>query len=110
MNQASKPICSGWTVGDSNYVFDLDGIFLCRAEEPSLTGFSEYDLALARRRLQKAVVGEKVKEGKKIVAAVIWNWWTDALPVMGRAGSFAPPLRQASREISRNFSSEISVV
>jgi len=52
------------------YVFDLDGIFLCRAEDPSLTGMSERDLALARRRFQKAVVGEKVKEGKKIVAAV----------------------------------------
>lgn len=49
------------------YVFDLDGLFLCRAEDPALTGVSLRELALARKVRQKAVIGEKVKEAKRIV-------------------------------------------
>ncbi|SBV95559.1 transposase [uncultured delta proteobacterium] len=49
------------------YVFDLNGMFICRAEDPELTGVSLRELALARKAHQKAVIGEKVKEGKRIV-------------------------------------------
>ena len=49
------------------YVFDLDGLFICRAEDPELTGVSLRELALARKARQKAVIGEKVKEAKRIV-------------------------------------------
>lgn len=52
------------------HVFTLDGLYICRAEDPALTGASRRDLALARSAMQKAVVGEKVKEAKKIVAKV----------------------------------------
>lgn len=52
------------------HVFTLDGLYICRAEDPALTGASRRDLALARTAMQKAVVGEKVKEAKKIVAKV----------------------------------------
>lgn len=52
------------------YVSSLDGIFIRRAEDPKLTGVSEREMALARKRLQKAVTAEKTKEAKKIVASV----------------------------------------
>lgn len=52
------------------YVFTLDGIFLCRAEDPTLTGVSRRDIALAAKRVQKAVENRKVKEAKKLVAKV----------------------------------------
>lgn len=49
------------------YVFGLDDIFLCRAEDPLLTGISQREMALARKAHQKAVIGEKVREAKRIV-------------------------------------------
>jgi hypothetical protein len=52
------------------YVFDLDGLFICRGEDPELTGVSRRDIAIAARRFQKAVEGEKAKEAKKIVSKV----------------------------------------
>lgn len=52
------------------YAFDLDGLFICRAEDPDLTGVSLRELALARKAHQKAVINRKVKEAKKIVAEV----------------------------------------
>lgn len=52
------------------YVFDLDGMFICRAEDPELTGVSLRELALARKAHQRAVIGRKVKEAKQIVAEV----------------------------------------
>ncbi|MEG2172345.1 MAG: transposase [Desulfovibrionaceae bacterium] len=52
------------------YVFDLNGLFICRAEDPHLTGVSQRELALARTQHQKAVMKVKVKEAKAIVAEV----------------------------------------
>lgn len=52
------------------YVFDLNGMFVCRAEDPELTGVSRRDIALAARRFQKTVEGEKAKEAKRIVSKV----------------------------------------
>ncbi|MDR2745694.1 MAG: Mu transposase C-terminal domain-containing protein [Desulfovibrio sp.] len=52
------------------YVFDLNGIFICRAEDPELTGVSRRDIALAARRFQKAVEGKKAKEARKIASKV----------------------------------------
>ena len=52
------------------YVFNLDGIFICRAEDPNLTGVSLRELALARKAHQKAIIGEKVKEAKRIAAKI----------------------------------------
>lgn len=52
------------------YVFDLDSMFICRAEDPELTGVSLRELALARKAHQKAVINRKVKEAKQIVAEV----------------------------------------
>ena len=52
------------------YVFDLDGVFICRAEDPALTGVSLRELALARKAHQKAVINRKVKEANRLVAEV----------------------------------------
>lgn len=52
------------------YVFDLNGLFICRAEAPDLTGVTQRELALARTQHQKAVLKAKVKEAKAIVAEV----------------------------------------
>lgn len=52
------------------YVFDMDGIFICRAEDPDFTGVSRRELSIAAKRFQKAVEGEQAKEVKKIVAKV----------------------------------------
>lgn len=52
------------------YVFDLEGIFLCQAEDPELTGVSRRDIAVAAKRYQKAVENQKAKEAKRIVAKV----------------------------------------
>lgn len=52
------------------YVFDLDGIFICRAEDPDLTGVSRREIAMAATQVQKAVEGAKAKEVKRIVAKV----------------------------------------
>lgn len=52
------------------YVFDLNGVFICRAEDPELTGVSRRDIALAAGRVQKAVENQKAKEAKKLVAKV----------------------------------------
>lgn len=52
------------------YVFDLNGIFICRAEDPALTGVSRREIALAARQVQKAVENKKAKEARKIVAKV----------------------------------------
>lgn len=51
------------------YVFDLNGLFICRAEDPLLTGVSLRELALARKARQRAVMNEQVKEARRIVAA-----------------------------------------
>lgn len=52
------------------YVFDLDGMFISRAEDPALTGVSLRELALARKAHQRAVISRKVKEAKQIVAEI----------------------------------------
>jgi hypothetical protein len=52
------------------HVFDLDSQFICRAEDPDLTGASRRDIALAAKCVQKAVEGAKAREAKKIVAKV----------------------------------------
>jgi transposase InsO family protein len=50
------------------YVFDLNGMFVCRAEDPELTGVSRRDIALAAKRFQRTVENQKAKEAKRLVA------------------------------------------
>jgi len=52
------------------YVFDLEGIFICRAEDSRLVGATKKEIANAAKAVQKAVEGEKVKKIKKIIAKV----------------------------------------
>lgn len=52
------------------YVFNLDGLFICRAEDTNLTGVSRRDIALAAKRVQKTIENQKAKEAKKLVAKV----------------------------------------
>ena len=52
------------------YVFSLDGTFLCRAVDPDLTGVSRREIALAAKRVQKAVENRKAKEARQIVAKI----------------------------------------
>jgi len=41
------------------YVFDLDGVFLCRAVCPEIAGVSRRELAVARKARQRAVLAEQ---------------------------------------------------
>jgi hypothetical protein len=52
------------------YVFDLDKIFICRAEDPELTGASRRDIARAATYVQKAAEKEERRKVRKIVAKV----------------------------------------
>lgn len=52
------------------YVFELSGAFVCMAQNPSITGVSRRDIALAMKQHEKEVVGEQKKalkaKGRKL--------------------------------------------
>ncbi|MAK90430.1 MAG: hypothetical protein CMI13_04230 [Oleibacter sp.] len=52
------------------YVYDIDGEFVCIAEDPAITGVSRTEVALQAKEIQKRVVQERRRELKKATAAV----------------------------------------
>ena len=52
------------------YVFDEDMHFICRAEDPEVTGVSLYDLATARKRKQREAVNAATKKMRKVAREV----------------------------------------